>query len=82
MSATLSEHWTFIGRANFGVGSGDTNRIWNLNAMFDYRFKPWGSAFIGYKWMDYNYDNGKAGLDRYAYDATQQGPLIGLNIHW
>ena len=82
MSATLSEKWTFIGRVDFGVGSGDTNRIWNLNAMFDYRFRHWGSAFVGYKWMDYNYDNGKAGLDRYGYDATQQGPLIGLNIHW
>ena len=41
--------------------------------MFDYRFKPWGSAFVGYKWMDYNYDNGGRGLDRYAYDAMQQG---------
>jgi len=39
-------------------------------------------AAIGYKWMDYNYDNGKKGLDRYAYDATQQGPLVGLIIHW
>jgi predicted porin len=82
MTGKLSENWTFIGRADFGVGSGDTNRIWNLNAMFDYRFRDWGSVFAGYKWMDYNYDNGENGLDRYAYDATQQGPLVGLNIHW
>ena len=81
-SADLSKNWTFIGRADFGVGSGETNRIWNVNAMFDYRFRDWGSLFAGYKWMDYNYDNGKIGLDRYAYDATQQGPLLGLNFHW
>ncbi len=49
MSATLSNKWTFIGRADYGLGSGDTNDIWNLNVMFDYRFKHWGSAFIGYK---------------------------------
>lgn len=82
MAGKLSENWTFIGRADFGVGSGDTNRIWNLVGMFDYRFRDWGSVFVGYKWMDYNYDNGELGLDRYAYDATQQGPLLGLNFHW
>jgi hypothetical protein len=82
MAGKLSQNWTFIGRADFGVGSGDTNRIWNLVGMFDYRFRDWGSVFAGYKWMDYNYDNGELGLDRYAYNATQQGPLLGLNFHW
>jgi hypothetical protein len=32
--------------------------------------------------MDYDYDNGNKDPSRYAYDASQQGPLIGLNIHW
>jgi len=83
MSAALSDKWTFIGRADYGLGSGDSNSIWNLAVMFDYRFRPWGSAFAGYKYMNYNYDNGKTlSFDRYAYDATQQGPLLGLTIHW
>jgi len=82
MSATLSENWTFIGRADYGLGSGDTNKLLNLVAMFDYRFRHWGSAFVGYKYMSYDYDNGRTGFDRYAYDATQQGPLMGLTIHW
>ena len=82
MAATLSPNWTFIARADYGLGSGDTNQIWNLMGMFDYRFKDWGSAFVGWKYMDYDYDNGKKGLDHYAYDASQQGPLLGLNIHW
>jgi predicted porin len=82
MSAALSEKWTFVGRVDYGVGSGDTNSIWNLTAMFDYRFRNWGSAFVGYKYMNYDYDNGTRGFERYAYDATQQGPLIGMAIHW
>jgi predicted porin len=82
MAAKLSQNWTFIGRADFGVGPGDTNRIWNVNAVVDYRFREWGSVFAGYKWLDYDYDNGKIGLDHYAYNATQQGPLLGLNFHW
>ena len=81
MAAYLSDNWTFIGRVDYGIGSGD-NSIWNLNVMFDYRFKKWGSAFIGYKYMSYDYDNENAGFDRYAYDASQQGPLLGLTFHW
>lgn len=81
-SAQLSKNWVFIGRADFGVGTGETNQIWNLNAMFDYRFKDWGSVFVGYKWMDYDYENSDKGPSHYAYDATQQGPLVGLNFHW
>jgi len=82
MSAELSKKWTFIGRADFGVGSGESNRIWNLLGMFDYRFRDWGSVFAGYKYMNYDYDNGEKGSGRYTYDASQQGPLVGLNFHW
>ena len=76
----LSEKWLFIGRAD--IGGGDSDLVWNVALMADYRFNDWGSAFIGYKWMDYDYDNGKSGADKYTYDATQEGPLLGLNIHW
>ena len=49
--------------------------------MFDYQFKDWGSAFFGYKLMDYDYESG-SGRDRYAYDALEQGPLAGLAYYW
>jgi hypothetical protein len=75
----ISDNWTFIGRGDIGTGGSDL--IWNIAAMFDYRFKDWGSAFLGYKWMDYDYESG-SGLDRYAYDALEQGPLAGLAFYW
>lgn len=75
----ISENWTFIGRGDIGTGGSDF--IWNIVGMIDYQFKDWGSVFFGYKWLDYDYDNG-SGLDRYAYDALQQGPLAGLSFHW
>ena len=81
-SAQLSENWSFIGRVDYGLGAGKTNQIWNLNALLAYRFRHWGSVFAGYKWMDYDYENSTRGLGHYAYDARQQGPLLGLNIHW
>ena len=76
----FADKWEFIGRADAGGGGSDL--VWNLVGMFDYRFTDWGSAFFGYKIMDYDYDNGESGVNRYAYDARQQGPLAGLNIHW
>jgi hypothetical protein len=75
----ISDSWTFIGRADIGGGGSDF--VWNLVGMFDYQFKDWGSVFFGYRWLDYDYDSG-SGLDRYAYDATQSGPLAGLSFYW
>jgi hypothetical protein len=75
----ISDNWTFIGRGDIGTGGSDF--IWNLVGMFDYQFKDWGSVFFGYKLLDYDYESG-SGLDHYAYDALQQGPLAGLSIHW
>ncbi len=74
----INDKWRFAGRADFGTGGSDL--VWNGVGLFDYRFKDWGSVFVGYKSMDYDYDNGKSGPDRYAYDALQQGPLAGFNF--
>ena len=75
----ISDSWTFIGRGDIGGGGSDF--VWNLVAMFDYQFKDWGSVMFGYRWLDYDYDSG-SGIDRYAYDALQQGPLAGLSFYW
>ncbi len=75
----ISDSWTFIGRGDIGTGGSDFT--WNLVGMFDYQFKDWGSVFVGYKWMDYDYESG-SGFDHYGYDALQQGPLAGLSFHW
>ena len=77
---TLSEKWTLIGRADLGYGGSDNSAV-NAAFMFDYRFNNWGSAFAGYRYLKYDYDNGSDN-DGYGYDAYQQGPLLGLTIHW
>jgi hypothetical protein len=82
MAVTLSEKWTLVARADYGLGSGGSNDQLNMFLMFDYRFKNWGSVFAGYKYLNYDYDNGKTGLDHYGYDASQQGPLVGMIIRW
>jgi hypothetical protein len=76
----INDKWRFVGRVDFGTGGSDLT--WNIVGLFDYRFKDWESVFFGYKWMDYDYDNGKSGPKRYAYDALQQGSLADFNFYW
>lgn len=70
---------TLISRGDIGAGGSDF--VWNVSFILDYQFKKWGSAFMGYRWMDYDYDSG-SGMNRYAYDALQQGPLAGISFYW
>jgi len=76
----FAEDWRFIGRADIGAGGSDL--VWKLVGLLDYRFTNWGSVFFGYKVLDYDYDNELSGTDRYAYNATQQGPLVGISFYW
>ena len=77
---TMSNEWTFIARTDIGYGGSD-NKAFNATIMFDYQFKNWGSVFVGYRYLKYDFDNDKT-EDTYAYDAYQTGPLAGLSIHW
>ena len=76
----LTSRWNLLARGDYGYSSSDNNAV-NLSFMFDYRFKGWGSAFIGYRYMNFDYDEGE-GAARYAYDAVQQGPLLGISLYW
>ncbi len=76
----ITERWTLASRADFGYGNSDEQEL-NLSFHFGYQFKSWGSAFVGYRYMDIDYDSG-GGDDRYAYNAVQQGPLLGIKLYW
>ena len=75
----FNDKWTLASRGDIGAGGSDF--IWNVSFILDYQFRKWGSVFLGYRWLDYDYDSG-SGPDRYAYKALQQGPLAGIAFHW
>ena len=77
----LSKRWSLRLRADYGYEGADNTALQGL-AFIDYRFRDWGSAFFGYRYLDMDFDNGIRGLDQYAIDGNQQGPLIGLNFHF
>jgi hypothetical protein len=46
-------------------------------------FQPWRNvAFAaGYRGLYTDYETG-SGSDRFSYDATVHGPLLGIDIRW
>jgi hypothetical protein len=72
----LSDKWTFSARGDLGYGGSD-NSAANFAFQFDYRFRNWGSAFFGGRYLAYDYSSSS-----YGYDAGKAGPLAGLTIHW
>lgn len=75
----LSERWEFILRGDvggFGVGS---EIAWNGSLLFQYRAWDWGGIVFGYRWLYTDYEDG-SGRDKFKFDATISGPLVGLNI--
>jgi hypothetical protein len=80
-TTTLSENWSFRARADYGHESSDNTALHGL-FMFDYRFKDWGSAFFGYRYLDIDFDNGSSGKSQYGFDGDEQGPVIGLMLYF
>ncbi len=73
----LGNKWLFTARGDAGTGGSDG--VYNAAFQFNYRFAKWGSVLAGYRWMKYDYFSKSSG---YGYNATQQGPLLGLNVLW
>ncbi|WP_143165832.1 hypothetical protein [Ferrimonas marina] len=75
----LSDRWQLSGRADLGYGGSDNSSV-NLQALAKFRFAQWGNVFLGYRafWVDY--EGGDSNL--YRFDATLQGPVLGLSFRF
>jgi len=75
----LSDRWTLRMRADVGTGSSDL--VWHATAMLDYAFSRSLSGLIGYKVLDYDYEDG-TGAGRRKIDMTMDGPALALTFSW
>ncbi len=80
-SVPFAEKWTLSLRGDiggFGVGS---DFAWQAIAIVDWQ--PWKHASIdgGLRALGVDYETG-SGLDRFAYDATTWGPVLGFSLRW
>jgi len=62
----------------FGVGSHFT---YNASAIFGYNFSPMVSAWLGYRILGINYEDGH-GPDKFKYDVTMHGPIVGIGFRF
>jgi hypothetical protein len=74
----VSEKWSFVSRAD--LGGGDAELTWSALLGVEYRFKPWGGLFVGYKALGIDVGSENAAVTE--YDVTHYGPTFGFNLHW
>jgi opacity protein-like surface antigen len=75
----LGEKWAFGSMAligGFGVGS---DLLWSLNASFSYSFSDRLHLMLGYRYIDFDYEDG-AGRDRFRFDVVEHGPALGIRF--
>jgi hypothetical protein len=83
-SSDLGKRWRLRGRADYGYWGGskyDNNETWMAELMLDWRFNEWGAVTLGYRYAEVDYDNGSTSSP-FTYDMTEEGPLLGLIIHF
>lgn len=76
----VTDRWSWRFRGDYGYGDSDNSSVHAIG-LLNYQFQGWGSFFFGYRYLQTDFDNGKNGLDGYAFDGDQQGPVLGLNFH-
>ncbi|MBB3589909.1 hypothetical protein FHX08_000253 [Rhizobium sp. BK529] len=59
------------------VGGGGANLDWDVAATIGYKFNETVSSVIGYRAIGVDYEN-----DGFEFDVVEQGPILGLVIHF
>jgi len=81
VTTKVSENWKFVAKADMGYKNSDNKSV-NVLALFDYRFRDWGSFFAGYRFLQIDYHNNESGADTYFFDGDQRGPAVGVKFYF
>ena len=76
--------WNFTFRGDFGGFGAGSDFTWKLSGLFGYNFHIGSlpSTFVfGYAALYQDFETG-SGPDKFAWDITQHGPLLGLTLHF
>lgn len=81
---TPSRKWDFRLKGDIGGFGMASDFTWNIFAMFGYNFQwrklDW-AALVGYRALYQDFETG-SGADKFKWDVTQHGPVLGLSIGW
>lgn len=59
------------------VGGGEAKIDWDVGAGVGYKFNDTISAIAGYRALGVDYDK-----DNFLFDVVQQGPILGVSVHF
>jgi hypothetical protein len=80
----LTERWTFSLEGSVGGFSVGSDMAWHAQGLIGYRFSLFGkrdARFVGgYRALYMDYEDG-SGADKFEWDVTLHGPILGLVIH-
>jgi hypothetical protein len=77
----FADQWTLIARGDIGgFGIGSDIALQGL-ALVDWQPFKYVSFLAGYRAIYQDYEDG-SGSDRFNYDATMHGPVLGVNFRW
>lgn len=73
----LGERWTFAAR--FDAGAGNSDLVWNAEAIIDFQIGKWAAILVGYRHLDYDYKNNNSGIE---LDMSLSGPAAAFRFFW
>ena len=79
----LSERWAVQLKGDIGGIAFGSDFAWDAFALIGYRFDLFGknnaAVFAGYRALHQDYTDG-SGDDKFKWDVTLDGPILGLRI--
>jgi len=77
LSVPLTDRWSFTTRGDIGGFEVGSDLAWQLWGVFDYRFGESNSLVLGWRHLDWDYDESRFGLDTYM-----TGPVAGIRFRF
>jgi len=76
----MSDKWSVT---LYGDAGGGANADLTWQGLGLVNFQPWKhvSFSLGYRALYWDYETG-SGVDRFEWDVTMHGPIIGINFNW
>lgn len=77
----FNDQWTLQLYGDIGGFGASSDFTWQGLALIDYQ--PWQNVALvaGYRGIGTDYETG-SGSDKFTYDATVHGPVIGIDVRW
>ena len=75
----FGDRWSMTLRGDVGGHGGQSDFVWNAAATVDYRVGNAGKIYLGYRVLDYDYENGSP-ANRFTFNIRVAGPLLGYGM--